>query len=307
MSKIIKTSAPGSTMFFGEHAVLHGGLGLAIAVNKRIHITLTPRNDTTIQIHSTLGNYESTLGKLAPFEAFNFLLAVITCYQPKTGFTLDIKSEFSHQVGLGSSAAVTVAACYALAQFTNDNLDKRSIFNKALEVIEQVQGLGSGCDLAASVYGGVIGLQIEQNLTRTIRTIQLQTVPKIALYYCGYKMKTAAVIKRVNDIEKTDPTYYLKLYNKMGKVSENAIKAIAKDDWTQVYLLMDEYQELMVELGVSDLKLNKMITSLKSSNDIHGAKISGSGLGDCILTLGETTNNYMGELIQIEISTKGIL
>jgi len=307
MSQLIKTSAPGSTMFFGEHAVLHGGLGIAIAVNKRIHIDLTPRTDSIIQINSALGDYESTLEKLAPSETFNFLLAVIKLYHPKKGFNLRVESEFSHQVGLGSSAAVTAAACYALAQFTNHAMDKNSIFTKALEVIKEVQGLGSGCDLAASVFGGVIGLKIEQNLHRTIRAIKLQTVPKIALYYCGYKMKTTEVLKLVNEFEKKEPTYYGKLYKKMASVSEKAIKAILDNDWTTVSLLMDDYQELMVKLGVSDPKLNKMITTLKHSPDIHGAKISGSGLGDCILTLGESLTNEVGELIQIQISTEGIL
>ncbi len=307
MSNLIKTSAPGSTMFFGEHAVLHGELGLAIAVDKRIHITLTPSENRVVKIISALGNYEAPLEQLTPSKTFNFLLTVIELYQPKMGFTLEVESEFSHQVGLGSSAAVTVAACQALAQLTHNKVDKNTIFNKALSVIKKVQGLGSGCDLAASVYGGVVGLQIDSNGKRITSNIKLQTVPKIALYYCGYKMKTTDVIKRVKTIEKTNPTYYLTLYRKMGTVSKNAFKAITENNWAEIYQLMDEYQQLMIKLEVSDCKLNKMIASLKADDDIHGAKISGSGLGDCILTLGETTQNYIGELIQVNISTEGVI
>ena len=307
MSGIIKTSAPGSTMFFGEHAVLHGELGIAIAVDKRIHITLTPRTDQMLRIVSALGNYESTIDQPKPSKTFNFLLAVIECYQPKVGFTLEVQSEFSHKVGLGSSAAVTVAACSALAQFTNNKVDKASILIHALTVIEKVQGLGSGCDLAASVYGGIIGLNIEADETRSITKIKLKTTPKIALYYCGYKMKTTDVIKHIKGIEKTDPYYYLMLYREMGKISNKAIEAIEADHWNSVYDLMDLYQLLMVNLGVSDYKLNKMVTSLMENENILGAKISGSGLGDCILTIGETTQNYIGELIQVNITKEGVL
>ena len=307
MSHPIKTSAPGSTMFFGEHAVLHGELGIAFAVDKRIHITLTPRTDQVVRIVSALGNYESPLEKLTPSKTFSFLLAVIKCYQPKLGFTLEVESEFSHKVGLGSSAAVTVASCSALAQFTNGKIDKASILTQALNVIKEVQGLGSGCDLAASVYGGVIGLKIERDETRSIRTVELKSVPKVALYYCGYKMKTTDVIKHVNRIEKTNPAYYLTLYKRMGVASKEAIIAIERDNWDQVYRLMDVYQTLMVKIGVSDSNLNEMITSLKENLDIYGAKISGSGLGDCILTIGEATQGYKGELIQINITTEGVL
>ena len=307
MSQVIKTSAPGSTMFLGEHAVLHGEFGIASAVDKRIHITLTPRLDQVICIISTLGNYETTVEELKPSETFSFLLAVIKLFQPKTGFTLEVESEFSHKVGLGSSAAVTVAACLALAQFTDVKTDKSSILNASLQVIETVQGLGSGCDLAASVYGGIISLKINTDGTRTVEKLNYKTVPKIALYYCGYKMKTVDVIKRIKSIEKTDPHYYLTLYRVMGTVSKKAIKAIKADDWKQIYDLMDDYQTLMVKLGVSDYKLNKMVTNLMENPNIHAAKISGSGLGDCILTIGETTKDYLGELIQVNISKEGVL
>jgi mevalonate kinase len=70
---------------------------------------------------------------------------------------------------------------------------------------------------------------------------------------------------------------------------------------------MDKYQKLMVELGVSDSTLRRMIDTLKTSPNIQGAKISGSGLGDCILTLGEVTQHYIGEHIKITMATEGVL
>ena len=55
MSATIPSSAPGSLMISGEHAVLHGRHALVGAVDQRVRVMLTPRADDTIRICSALG------------------------------------------------------------------------------------------------------------------------------------------------------------------------------------------------------------------------------------------------------------
>ena len=104
-------------MLMGEHAVLRGQPAIVCAISKRMKIELTPRDDKAVLLHSALGEHETTLDELAPSDSFRFVLGAIrTCRADlKQGFELDIKSEMSHQMGLGSSAAVTVATLAALA------------------------------------------------------------------------------------------------------------------------------------------------------------------------------------------------
>ena len=55
----LKASAPGSLMLMGEHAVLHGKKALVCAIDQRISVSLTPREDARISIVSALGEYSA--------------------------------------------------------------------------------------------------------------------------------------------------------------------------------------------------------------------------------------------------------
>ena len=58
---LFEASAPGSLMLMGEYAVLKGAAALCAAIDKRIYVKLTPRNDQKIMIHSALGEFSCDL------------------------------------------------------------------------------------------------------------------------------------------------------------------------------------------------------------------------------------------------------
>ena len=55
---------------------------------------------------------------------------------------------------------------------------------------------------------------------------------------------------------------------------------------------MSKYQLLMEDLGVSDAKLDQMIRDARRHQGLLAAKISGSGLGDCILAFGDVPEGF---------------
>ena len=58
----ITTSAPGSLMLLGEHAVLEGSRALVCAINRRITVELRVRSDRVVKIVSELGDYVRGFG-----------------------------------------------------------------------------------------------------------------------------------------------------------------------------------------------------------------------------------------------------
>ncbi|WP_417224596.1 mevalonate kinase [Amphritea sp.] len=320
----IKVTAPGSLMLMGEHAVLFGHRALACAVDKRISVTLTTRTDRLVNIDSALAQYRGSLDALTAEPALSFVLTAIERQLPRLtqGFDLRIRSEFSHTVGLGSSAAVTaaaVAALQALISGADRDYDPQSLFEEALAVVHQVQdGRGSGTDLVAAVYGGVVGYTVAR-AGAVPQVHRLQGIPAISLFYVGYKMKTPDVLKRVEGFAAQSPELYASLYQLMGQTTEQAEQAVDSADWPQLGRLMNIYQGLMDALGVNDAYLAEIIYSLRSSPDVLGAKISGSGLGDCVLALGHPAQlplsykrSYEGadeqyyEQIPVAVSAKGV-
>ena len=71
---------------------------------------------------------------------------------------------------------------------------------------------------------------------------------------------------------------------------------------------MNNYQGLMDALGVSDKSISDMVYSLRQSDRIQGVKISGSGLGDCVLALGNDENiSIPYEQIPVAVSEDGVI
>ncbi|WP_409525448.1 mevalonate kinase [Nitrincola sp. MINF-07-Sa-05] len=312
VTSVIRVSAPGSVMLMGEHAVLHGHLAIACAVNKYIHLQLTPRTDDQVVIDTALGSYSGSLSRLmSPVESstsseeqrLSFVLAVVRHWATDlpSGFELTIVSEFSHQVGLGSSAAVTAALTVALSEFSQQRLSLEERFDAALAVVHQVQqGRGSGTDLAASLQGGLIAYRTEPR-----QITALPGVPPIALWYAGYKMKTPDVLAYVETRSEQQPALYQALYTLMNQTAEAAEQAIRCEAWPQLGHLMNIYQGLLDALGVNDATLSDMIYRLRADKQVLGAKISGSGLGDCVITLGRASVDIPYQAIPVGISPTG--
>lgn len=301
----IRVSVPGSIMLMGEHSVLFGEPALACAVDKYIHVELTPRSDDQIRIDSALAQYQSTLHHLENEPKLSFVIAAITALSDHLsyGFELTIRSEFSHTVGLGSSAAVSLGVVAALCAYANINTDKPAIFERTLNIVHHVQdGRGSGTDLAASLYGAVVAYNVHP---RSIEALPFDD--DICLFYSGYKTKTPDVLKIVEQQAQQQPDIYTDIYRLMGCVTQQAIGAIKNNQTQQLGALMNTYQGLMDALGVSDKTLSDMIYTLRQDTNILGAKISGSGLGDCIIGLGAQHSSTLDyESIPVRVSKQGL-
>lgn len=290
--RAVQASAPGSLMLMGEHAVLRGQPALVCAVSKRMKITLTPSAGKAVVLHSALGEHETTLDELAPNESFRFVLGAIrACREGLTqGFELDIKSEMSHQMGLGSSAAVTVAVLAALAGAQGRKPDPKCLLECGTKIIRKVQGgVGSGADVAASTYGGCLRFQAEPPAAA-----KLPGVPPLTVLFSGSKTPTPEVIALVEENRKKQPELFTELDVLIGDTVKRAFEAAGRGDWETLGGLLNINQGLMDALGVNNAKLAELVYALREDPNIHGSKISGSGLGDCVVGLGKAMRRDWG-------------
>lgn len=301
----IIASAPGSLMLLGEHAVLHGRRALVAAINQRLRVTLVPRNDTGIEIESALARHTTTLDELAPHPNLRFIIESIRRAKPvlSRGFTLRVESDFSHTIGFGSSAAVTVATVAALRKYSAHLFSPDAIRDEAIAVIRTVQGRGSGADVAASTHGGIVSYRAEP---REVRVLDAQ--PAFCAVYSGYKTPTPEVIQRVDSIWSDKRAALEQIYNRMDGCVAEGIVAIEQNNDTAFGIVLNKGQALMEELGVNTPELAEIITALRADPGIHGAKISGSGMGDCAIGVGTLRNHLVNQKpIPISVSPDGLL
>ena len=152
-------SAPGKVILCGEYAVLDGAPAISMALDRRAVVTLTPA--------SSGGRSLKSMGFGGATDRSLFECAVAACNKKvdECSIVLDT-SEFSDvdsakKFGIGSSAALMVALCRALA---GDDVSDSDIAEMAATAHRSFQGgTGSGVDIATSVAGGLIEFQMTGN------------------------------------------------------------------------------------------------------------------------------------------------
>lgn len=280
--------APGSLMLFGEHAVLHGYPAIACAIDNWLHIHWQRRDDQQLIIHSSFAQYQTTWSQLEAHPKLSFVVTLLKHFQatyPEAcicGLSIEIKSDINSTQGLGSSSAVVAAMVTGLAKLTNKLNDIAPRFQLGLDTIRTVQGTGSGTDLAAALSGGIM------HFTPTTQKIQrLADNLAIVSIYCGYKTPTAQVIQHVEQKWPNQHPLFRRWLNWITDLTNMAAQAITENDNDMLGRCMDMAHGLMHGLGVSDNQLDQLTHQLRETPGIYGAKISGSGLGDCVIGLGK--------------------
>ncbi|MEY3182767.1 MAG: mevalonate kinase [Pseudomonadota bacterium] len=275
---------PGSLMLMGEHAVLKGHPCLVAALDQRMCVSATVRSDRDIQITSALGKVTWCLDALPSTDpVFTFILAVVHALQAELshGYDIRVEATFSDQLGFGSSAAVVVGTLAVLTQsIRGTSIPPMELLALSRRIIQSVQGFGSGADVAASIFGGVV-LHIPEVTTRVIA----KTLPLVVVY-SGAKEKTTVVVKKVNDRMSLQPTVIQPIYEAMHQGVLAGVSAIQAQDWLMLGQIMNTQHGLMNALGVSNISLETLLHLLRESKGVWGAKISGSGLGDCVIATG---------------------
>jgi len=301
----LKAHAPGSLMLLGEYAVLHDYPALVAAINQRLRVELTPKREAVLSITSDrYGAYEAPLSALTAVDDFNFVIETVKLFKDKmsSGLELTITSDFSGQIGFGSSAALVVATLAALNAWLQLQLSPLEMVRFGRQIVQKVQGTGSGADIAASVYGGIIAYRKSPLFVRSFA----KSHPLVA-YYSGFKTKTAQAILEVTTRFQPYPHVYSALLQAIGECAETGIHYLEQNDWPGLGKLFTVSQGLMEALGVSLPILQQMVAQLNSIPGIFGAKISGAGLGDCVIGLGEAHNSEFESLIPIAMSEQGVV
>ena len=293
-------------MVMGEHAVLHGHLALVCAVDQTMHVNLTPIDEPVVRIDSALGTIEQPLSDITPASPFTFILRAVQHHldQLPTGCLFTVRSAFSDQVGLGSSAAVTAATHALIGRWLGRPLDLMSLFESTMHTIHHVQGRGSGADAAASIFGGMVAYRAQP---RTIE--RLPSIPDISVVYSGSKTPTVEVIRRITEQQKRAPETYATHYQALGALSEQGRTAAEAGQWAKLGTLLNAQQTHFEAMELCTPELSEIITALRAQPTILGAKISGAGLGDCAIGLGTFTPppNFRYDVFPLSISTEGIV
>ena len=307
-----KASAPGKVILFGEHFVVYGVKAILCAIDKRITVTSEKTQSKKISIKSNIDYLELEPNKPlseinSPLKPFYFLADKMLQNQ-NIGIEINIESDIPLGVGLGSSSACCVAGAASITKLFGD-VSKERILELAIEAEKTIFQNTSGADCTVCTYGGIMEYDKKNGFSK----IESESNFHLVIANSNIEHSTDTIVKRVKQFKDENEKEFSKLCNNETKLVEEVLELLKENNITELGQKINQNQEYLEAIGVSNEKLRDMIQVGQKSS--LGAKITGAGGGGCIFTLTDEANlnNIMNqfkeknyECFSVKIDRKGL-
>ena len=299
------SSAPGKVYLFGEHAVVYGEPAIPCAIERRATVTVEQRSDDRLRVEASdlslegfaveyggsSGGGESDSEYSPDVDIPESLFEAATGYidgaisqareaagVPEAGFEVTVDSEIPLGAGLGSSAAVVVAAIDAASRELGTEIDAQALAERAYQVEYAVQdGQASRADTFCSATGGAVRVEGSE-----CRPIDAPSLPFV-IGYDGGTGDTGDLVSGVRELRERYG-FAAATVDAIGDVVREGERALEAGDVKRVGELMDFDHGLLAALGVSARSLDAMVWAARDAGAV-GAKLTGAGGGGCIVAL----------------------
>ena len=280
-------SAPGKVILFGEHFVVYGVKAILCSINKRVTVTAEKTSERKISINSKIGKLELEPDKPiseinSPLKPF-YYLANKAVENKDTGIHIQIDSEIPLGAGLGSSSACCVAGAAAIFKLFGD-ISKEKILKLAIEAERTIFENTSGADCTVCTYGGIM----EYDKNNGFKKIEHEPNFQLVIINSNIEHSTQSMVSKVKEFENKNKEEFSKLSNLESKLVEDVLKLVKENKIQEIGQKMNQNQEYLENIGISNKELTKMIKIGQESS--FGAKITGSGGGGCIFALTNESN-----------------
>ncbi|QSW99376.1 mevalonate kinase [Haloterrigena alkaliphila] len=321
------SSAPGKVYLFGEHAVVYGEPAVPCAIELRARVGVEQRADSKLRIHSEdlsldgfTVEYDGTTDERPDVDVAESLLTAAMGYvdeaieqvkdvtgEEDVGFDVSIESDIPLGAGLGSSAAVAVAAIDAGARELGTTLAIDELAERAYQTEYEVQGgQASRADTFCSATGGAVRVEGDD-----CRSLEAPDLP-IVIGFDGGAGDTGELVAGVRDLRE-EYDFAADTVEAIGDIVRNGEDALAASDVEELGRLMDFNHGLLSALGVSSRSLDSMVWAARDAG-AEGAKLTGAGGGGCIVALDasdetETALSYTPgceDTFRAELSEEGV-
>lgn len=294
----MKAKAPGKVVLSGAYAVLEGAPAVVSAVNRYVLC------DT----------------ELAPERITPELRAALP-RGPYPGFDASELRDGHHKLGLGSSAAILVAALAALRapEFADDDALRAAIEAPALRAHREAQGGGSGIDVAASTRGGTLIVRRAANDALDIEAAVLPQPLRVEVWASGISASTPELLRAVANFRQRSPRDHEQLMSALGAAATRAAAALRAARPEAFIAELSAQRELLERLGrASSVPIvTPEVGQLAEWAKPRGAAVlpSGAGGGDVVLWVGveaspspfrELASSLGHRLIPLELGARGV-
>lgn len=272
-------SAHGKAILMGEHSVVYGAPAVALPLLD-LQTAASVRTSASATITSDLytGHISKAPRQLKP------VITALRATAEQVGLNIEscevvISSTIPLERGLGSSAAVSAAMVRAVSNAAGVTLSADETFN-LVQIAENVaHGTSSGLD--AHAVRSLTPVRFQKGNPTDVEVAKPLT---FVIADTGTSGSTSAAVNGVRMLREQTPRYVDSIIESLADLAESSIEALGTGDENKLGTHMYEGQEQLVRLGVSAPALDALIEAAHKG-DALGAKLTGSGLGGCVLAL----------------------
>ena len=175
-------SAPGKLVILGEYAVLANAPALVMAVDRRCRAEIRSSGNAVCRLKSSAEAERQVIFRSRARSGLALVDRITEAFPIAEGEAwrgfLDSSGLYreGRKLGLGSSAAALTAWCGAWLAWTGQGIAEASaaVLRRFIEEHTAYQGgAGSGLDIAASLHGGVIRFQHDEETGPRVESVKL--------------------------------------------------------------------------------------------------------------------------------------
>lgn len=269
-------------ILIGEHAVVYSQPAIALPIKTiRMQVTIMPRTQDEQLVKSAFFNGDIRQATTTRFNGIATLIRqlLVRFDARQQGFNLNIISDLPPERGMGSSAATAIAVVRCLYAAFDEALDHDTLLRWANVSERIIHGNPSGIDAAtcsADRPQWLIRGQQPRNIAQPKRGV-------IVIADSGVQGQTGAAVAAVAQLlaEHPDQEQHIEA---LGQLTRKTALALAEDDIVAIGENMNAAQARLQSIGVSSVRLDELVAAATSAGAL-GAKLTGSGMGGCILAL----------------------
>jgi mevalonate kinase len=302
MAFSVIASAPAKAYLIGEHAVVYGEPAIVFAIDKRTYVKAEKSDLAIIKDKDILPtrcfvknikdfskqatdlwkecNEKQERDKFSELREFmkkdktNPLKIAVGITLEELGIDsgvfYQVSSEIPRDMGLGSSAAFSVATPLAISKIYDIDLPKPELNEIAYKIERINHGTPSGADNTVSCYGGVIKLEKGN--------IEHLDIPKLKDFFIVDTGKSERTTEElVTHVRDLDAEYRDPFIKSLGNDSIKMEQALKSEDYKTIEALMNEAHKKLAWLGVSNNDMNRVNEDIKKIGG--GSKLLGAGKG----------------------------
>lgn len=321
--------APGRVNLIGEHTDYNDGFVFPAAIDLYTRVTLTPREDRKLLIHteSFSDDIEVDLDDPHPIACGHWsdyvqgvALMLERAGHRLKGADLDVRSTVPIGAGLSSSAALEVAAGYALLEASGHEVNRLELAKLCQQAENEFVGMRCGImDQFIACFG-----RADHSLMLDCRSLEYRLVPlpvEVRLVICNtmirhelaageynnrraeceagvrYFAKFCPDVRALRDVTIDDleshgddlPETILKRCRHVVTENARVVKAAAALEQGDLNALGEmmaaSHRSLKKDYEVSCTELDTMVELATQLEGVYGARMTGGGFGGCTINL----------------------